>query len=56
MIPASNPDSESDFQIFYDSGSGFGSSKNQNCNTYRGVMVPAMDPESEFQNFGDSET
>ena len=33
MIPALDPDSEWDFQLFGDYGSVFGSSKNQNSNT-----------------------
>ena len=33
MIPGSDTDPESDFQFFRDSGSEFGSSKGQNCNT-----------------------
>ena len=56
MIPALDPDMESDFQLFGDSGSGFRSSKKRNRNTYKGVMILAHDPdpESDFHPFGDS--
>ena len=49
MIPALDP--ESDIQLFGDSGSGFRFSTIQNRNTYRGVMILALepDPESDFQ-------
>ena len=40
LIPALNP---SDSQPFGNSGSGFKSSKKQNCNTYRDVLVLALD-------------
>ena len=49
MIPTLYPDRESDFQVFGDSGSGFGSSKKRNHTTCY-VMIP--DPESDFQPFG----
>ena len=45
MIPAMDPDLESDFQLFGDSGSGLVSSKKWNCNSGRGVMIPATDME-----------
>ena len=49
MIPALDP--ESDIQLFGDSGSGIRFSTIQNRNTYRGVMILALepDPESDFQ-------
>ena len=49
----SNP--ESDFQLFGDSGSGFGTSKSQTHDSYRGVMILALylDLESNFHPFGD---
>ena len=37
MIPVLDPDPESDFQLFGDSGYRFGSSEKRNLNTYRGV-------------------
>ena len=56
MIPAHDPDPELDFQLFDDSGSGFGYRTMRNCNTYRGVMTLALDPdpESEYLTFSDS--
>ena len=44
MIQSLDPDLELDFQFFGDSGSGFGYSTMRNCNTYRGVMILALDP------------
>ena len=45
------------FSFFVDPGSGFRSSEKQNHNTYRCVMLLALDPdpESDFQPFSDSE-
>ena len=47
MIP------ELDFQPFGDSGSGFGSNKKKNPNTYRVFMILDLDPDLEldFQSF-----
>ena len=42
MILALEPDPESDFEHFGDSGSGFGSNKNGSRNTYEGVMFLAL--------------
>ena len=50
MIPGQDP--ESDFQLFGDTGFGFGSNKKQNHNTYRGVKIRVLDRESDFQPFG----
>ena len=47
MIPALDPDPGSDFQIFGNSGSGFGPSKKQNRNTYKGFLILALDADSE---------
>ena len=57
MILPLDPDPESDFQLFGDSGSGFASSKKQHSNTYRGIMNSAMDPDLKldfqpFDNYG----
>ena len=58
MIPALDPDQESDFQLFGDSGSRFGSCKNRNHNRCRVFMLPALDqdPDSDSQSNGDSES
>ena len=55
-IPAQDPDRESYFKLLDDSGSSFGSSKKQNCNTNRSVMVVGLDPKlkSDFQPLGNS--
>ena len=55
MILALDPDLVVDFQLFCDSGSGFGSSKKRNQNAYRSVMILVLDPdqESDFQPFCD---
>ena len=47
MIPALDPDPESDFLLFGESRSGFRSSKKQNHKTSVGVMIPPMDPDSD---------
>ena len=51
MTSALDPDLESGFQLFGGIGSGFRYSKKRNRNTYRGVMILALepDPESDFQ-------
>ena len=58
MIPALDPDPESDFQHLCNSGSGFGSIKKWNRNTYRCVIIPGLKPdtESDVQLFGNSES
>ena len=43
MNQALDPDSESDFQLFGDWGSVFGSSTNRNHNTYRDVRILSLD-------------
>ena len=47
MIPALDPDGELDFQIFGTSVSRFGSSKRQNPNRFRGVMILVLNPDQE---------
>ena len=56
MIPALDPDLESDFQLFGDSVSGLKSSKKWNRTAYRGVLILALYPDAEldFALFGDS--
>ena len=54
MIQALDPDPESNFKLF--GNSGFGSSIKQNHNTYRGVVIsaPDLDPELDFLPLCDS--
>ena len=54
MILALDPDSESDLQLFGDSGTRFRSDKNQNCSAYTSDVIPVLDPdpESDFQPHG----
>ena len=54
MIPALDPDPESEFQLFGNSNSGFESNRNCHYYTYTGIMLLALDPdqESDFQPFG----
>ena len=47
VILALYPDPESYFLLFVDSGSGFGSIKRQNHNSYRVVMILALNPDLE---------
>ena len=53
MIRALDPDLESHFG---DSGSGFRFSKVRNHNIERGVMILALDQESDFRPFGGFES
>ena len=56
MIPALDPDLESDLQLFGDSRSGFGSNKNLHHNTSLEVLGLDVDPVSDLQSFGNSES
>ena len=47
MIQVLDMDPESDFLLFGDSGTRFRSNNKENHNTYRGVMIPALDPDQE---------
>ena len=47
-IPALDPGQESDFQLFDESGSGFGSSKKRKHYIYRGVMILDLHPDQEL--------
>ena len=46
MIPALDPDQESDFYIFSDSGSGFGSTEKQNQKHLYDGMIPPRNPDT----------
>ena len=54
MIPALDPDPESEFQLFGNSNYGFESNRNGHHNTYTGIMLGIIrsDQESDFQPFG----